>query len=86
MDPVEVEIEIVEVDTNSVACDGGGGALGHPKVWVALDASGHGTCLYCGRRFVRRAGASAGDALGTATPDGVVPSDPTTTPPAQPQA
>ena len=28
--------EIIEVETASVACDGGGGALGHPRVFLSL--------------------------------------------------
>ena len=31
--PVEVP-EVVETDKTRVACDGGGGALGHPKVFL----------------------------------------------------
>ena len=33
--PVEAP-EIVEVDDTRVACDGGGGALGHPKVYLEM--------------------------------------------------
>jgi lipoprotein-anchoring transpeptidase ErfK/SrfK len=29
--------ETIEVTTHSVACNGGGGALGHPKVYLHLD-------------------------------------------------
>ncbi|KAF0300224.1 NADH dehydrogenase [ubiquinone] iron-sulfur protein 6, mitochondrial [Amphibalanus amphitrite] len=36
-----------------VSCDGGGGALGHPKVFINLDQPGNHTCGYCGLRFVR---------------------------------
>lgn len=48
--------EIVEVDpeTDSVACDGGGGALGHPVVFYTFGKADHVDCGYCGRRFVRR--------------------------------
>ena len=50
--------EIVEVDekTQRVACDGGGGAVGHPKVYLALDADGQVDCPYCGRRYRRKPG------------------------------
>ncbi|XP_012225221.2 NADH dehydrogenase [ubiquinone] iron-sulfur protein 6, mitochondrial [Linepithema humile] len=34
-----------------VACDGGGGPLGHPKVYINLDKPGNHTCGYCGLRF-----------------------------------
>ncbi|XP_076636501.1 NADH dehydrogenase (ubiquinone) 13 kDa A subunit [Colletes latitarsis] len=36
-----------------VACDGGGGPLGHPKVYINLDKPGNHTCGYCGLRFVK---------------------------------
>ena len=48
--------ETVEVETLSVSCDGGGGALGHPKVYLTLQ-NGAVECPYCDRRFVLRAGA-----------------------------
>ena len=36
-----------------VACDGGGGALGHPLVWLELGDKPFVDCGYCDRRFVR---------------------------------
>jgi len=36
-----------------VSCDGGGGALGHPKVYINLDQPGNHSCGYCGLRFVK---------------------------------
>ncbi|KAF8078630.1 zinc-finger domain-containing protein [Lyophyllum atratum] len=33
------------------ACDGGGGPLGHPKIFINLDAPGARACGYCGIRF-----------------------------------
>ncbi|KAJ9475792.1 hypothetical protein PHBOTO_005860 [Pseudozyma hubeiensis] len=33
------------------ACDGGGGPLGHPKVFINLDKPGAKACPYCGIRF-----------------------------------
>lgn len=36
-----------------VSCDGGGGALGHPKVFINLDQPGNHSCGYCGLRFVK---------------------------------
>ncbi len=35
----------------SVACDGGGGPLGHPKVFLELDKDGKVCCPYCSRRY-----------------------------------
>ena len=55
--PVEVP-EIVEVPTSRVACDGGGGALGHPKVYLEMGDEGFVECPYCDKRFVLRDGAA----------------------------
>eukprot|EP00050_Salpingoeca_kvevrii_P018587 m.76060 g.76060 ORF g.76060 m.76060 type:complete len:130 (+) comp8102_c0_seq3:177-566(+) len=41
------------VHARRVACDGGGGALGHPKVFINLDQPGAHSCGYCGLRFVQ---------------------------------
>lgn len=48
--------EVIEVTSNRVACDGGGGALGHPKVWLNLGGDGWVECGYCDRRFVLKPG------------------------------
>jgi len=45
------EPDVVYVDKRRVACDGGGGALGHPMVWYSLD-DGEAECGYCDRKFV----------------------------------
>ncbi len=52
--------ETISVDSTTVACDGGGGALGHPKVYLNLDSGGAVDCPYCGRRFVLADGAGKG--------------------------
>ncbi|XP_058806323.1 NADH dehydrogenase [ubiquinone] iron-sulfur protein 6, mitochondrial [Phymastichus coffea] len=36
-----------------VSCDGGGGPLGHPKVYINLDKPGNHACGYCGLRFYK---------------------------------
>ncbi len=48
--------EVIEVDSEVVACDGGG-ALGHPKVYLNMHGRGWIECGYCDRRYVLRAGA-----------------------------
>ena len=48
--------QIIEVDSDKVGCDGGEGPLGHPLVYLTLDAGGKVDCPYCGRRYIRRAG------------------------------
>jgi len=57
--PVEAP-EIIQVDDTRVRCDGGGGALGHPLVYLTMTASGKVECPYCSRLYVRRSGAGAG--------------------------
>ncbi|XP_028593890.1 NADH dehydrogenase [ubiquinone] iron-sulfur protein 6, mitochondrial [Podarcis muralis] len=43
---------VSEVETRVISCDGGGGALGHPKVYINLDKDTKtGTCGYCGLQF-----------------------------------
>lgn len=43
------------VDQWRVACDGGEGALGHPRVWLSLPhETGTVECPYCDCRFVHR--------------------------------
>ena len=47
-------VETILVDKIEVACDGGGGALGHPKVYLHIDhdAGDSVTCPYCSRTYV----------------------------------
>ncbi|MCY4395972.1 MAG: zinc-finger domain-containing protein [Rhodospirillaceae bacterium] len=49
--------EIVEVSERSVSCDGGGGVLGHPKVYLNMGGGDFVECPYCDRRFVLAPGA-----------------------------
>ncbi|MFQ5954841.1 MAG: zinc-finger domain-containing protein [Kiloniellales bacterium] len=44
-------VETVLVETRTVACDGGG-ALGHPRVFLNMGDADAIDCPYCGRRFV----------------------------------
>ncbi len=44
--------ETIVVDTKKVSCDGGGGALGHPKVYYEMGEDNYVECGYCDRRFV----------------------------------
>ncbi len=48
--------EIVAVKSRRIACDGVGGALGHPRVWLEMGGAGFVECPYCDRRFVLDAG------------------------------
>jgi uncharacterized Zn-finger protein len=49
--------EIVGVNTRTVACDGGGGALGHPRVFLRIPGE-EVMCPYCSRLYVLNAGAN----------------------------
>ncbi|RYG10971.1 MAG: zinc-finger domain-containing protein, partial [Caulobacteraceae bacterium] len=40
------------VTSRRVSCDGVGGALGHPRVFIELGHDGVAECSYCDRRFV----------------------------------
>ncbi|MGA0602778.1 zinc-finger domain-containing protein [Caulobacter sp. KR2-114] len=44
--------EVITVRSRRVACDGVGGALGHPRVWLEMGEADFVECLYCDRRFV----------------------------------
>jgi uncharacterized Zn-finger protein len=53
IDPAAVpDPEVIVVRTRRVACDGVGGALGHPRVYLEMGDSGEVECGYCDRRFV----------------------------------
>jgi uncharacterized Zn-finger protein len=47
------EILLVPKELAQVACDGGGGALGHPKVWYTFDSHDEAVCGYCDRLFTK---------------------------------
>jgi uncharacterized Zn-finger protein len=49
--------ETIEVESRTVACDGGEGPLGHPRVYLNMGGKDSIECPYCGRHFVLKAGA-----------------------------
>lgn len=49
--------DTIEVTTKRIACDGGGGALGHPKVYLEMGEKTEITCPYCSRHYVLAADA-----------------------------
>jgi uncharacterized Zn-finger protein len=49
-------VETVRVDSRVVACDGDGGPLGHPRVWLRIEHE-QTFCPYCSRLFVLNPGA-----------------------------
>mgnify|MGYP001553700376 CR=1 FL=1 len=46
--PPETEV----VTAKRVSCDGGDGALGHPRVWLSMGEDGEVECPYCDKKFV----------------------------------
>lgn len=53
---MDVEDPII-VDHPVVGCDGGGGALGHPLVYLKIGRTREVVCPYCSRQFVLKEGA-----------------------------
>jgi len=49
--PPEIEI----VDSYRVVCDGGNGALGHPRVWLQISTeNGWVECPYCDKKLIHK--------------------------------
>ncbi len=47
--------EIRYVDQWRVSCDGGEGALGHPRVWLSIpQETGFVECPYCDAKIIHR--------------------------------
>jgi len=44
--------EVITVHKRRVACDGGGGVLGHPRVYLDMGQGTDVECPYCDRKFV----------------------------------
>ena len=49
--------EVIHVERQEVACDGGGGPLGHPRVFLHTDPEkgDQVLCPYCSRLFIYKA-------------------------------
>jgi len=54
----EPETEVVH--QSRVSCDGGGGALGHPLVYLQMGPDRMVECPYCDKRFVLADGVPLG--------------------------
>jgi uncharacterized Zn-finger protein len=50
----------IMVESRVVACDGGGGPLGHPTVYLRI-VNDQVTCPYCSRTYELREGAGGDD-------------------------
>ncbi len=54
----DISVAPITVDNPTVACDGGGGALGHPTVYLKIGPERQIVCPYCSRQFILAEGAS----------------------------
>lgn len=48
--------DVTLVESRSVSCDGGKGALGHPMIWMRIEEH-QVTCPYCSRTYRLKDGA-----------------------------
>lgn len=48
------EILLVPESAEQICCNGGGGALGHPKVYYTFHGQDEVVCGYCDRLFTKR--------------------------------
>lgn len=46
--------ETIVIESHRTACDGGGGTLGHPLVYLEMGEETRVQCPYCGRLFIRQ--------------------------------
>ena len=53
-------LEMIQVRERTFACDGGGGPLGHPHVYLKIEDRDM-TCPYCSRHYVLAAAAMLGE-------------------------
>jgi uncharacterized Zn-finger protein len=66
--------ETIYIDETVAACNGGGGPLGHPRVYLNLAPAGRAECPYCSRVYLNRALLASGaeqramDATGKSLP------------------
>jgi uncharacterized Zn-finger protein len=52
--------ETIYIDETVAACNGGGGPLGHPRVYLNLAPAGRAECPYCSRLYLNRTMLAAG--------------------------
>ena len=60
--------EVIRVHSHRVSCDGVGGALGHPRVYMEMGEENFVECGYCDRRFVLASDVHAPDENEQAAP------------------
>jgi|TARA_B100001245_G_C22581864_1_gene289194 uncharacterized Zn-finger protein len=49
----EAEIVKVDLETETICCDGGKDSLGHPAVYFTFDSQNKIICNYCGKIFIK---------------------------------
>ena len=49
----EKDIIKVDIDTETICCDGGEDSLGHPVVYFTFDSQNTIVCNYCGKIYIR---------------------------------
>ena len=47
------DMAVIPTTQQRVSCKGGGGARGHPLVWLTLGIDGKVVCPYCSRTYVK---------------------------------
>ena len=52
---IKLSANVILTNQSRVACNGGGGSLGHPQIFLTLGNDGRVTCPYCSREFVKSA-------------------------------
>ena len=53
--------ETITVTKRRIACDGDGGALGHPRVFLEMGEATQVECPYCDRKYVLSKDAAGAD-------------------------
>lgn len=54
--PEQRDLPTLYVEAQRIACDGGGGSLGHPTTYYEIGADGKAVCGYCGKEFIAAGG------------------------------
>lgn len=62
--------EKIYSNSKRVSCDGGGGALGHPRVWLEMGGKGEVECPYCGRLYALTTSQTSGTQTSPSTNQG----------------
>jgi len=50
----ETEIVMVDLETETICCDGGQDELGHPAVYFTFNEENKIVCSYCSKTFIKK--------------------------------